>query len=47
MASRKDLEDDEYVAKLLAEDAKAASKRYSAIGLQALLLKRCVIQGRQ
>ncbi len=36
----RDLKDDEYVAELLAKEAKEASKKYSEQGLQALLPKR-------
>lgn len=35
-----DIGDDEYVAKLLAEDAKKSSVRYSSLGLSALLPRR-------
>ena len=42
MASGNNHEDDDYVAKLLSEDARKASLRYAAVGLQALLPKRWV-----
>jgi hypothetical protein len=40
MASKRALDDDEYVAKLLAEDAKKSSLRYAQQGLSALLPRR-------
>lgn len=40
MASSTDLNDDDYVASLLAKDARDSSLRYSTLGLQALLPKR-------
>ena len=40
MATIDDVQDDQYVARLLAEDAKAHSRRYAAQGLSALLPKR-------
>jgi hypothetical protein len=35
-------DDDEYVARLLAEDARKSSIRYASMGMSALLPKRCV-----
>jgi hypothetical protein len=35
-----DLDDDEYVAKLLAEDARRSSSKYASQGLSALLPQR-------
>lgn len=40
MAFRETLDDDKYVAKLLAEDAKKSSLRYAQQGLSALLPRR-------
>jgi hypothetical protein len=40
MASTDDIRSDEYVAKLLAEDARKSSVKYSSMGLSALLPKR-------
>lgn len=40
MASAKNIHSDDYIAKLLAEDAKNSSMRYSSMGLSALLPKR-------
>jgi hypothetical protein len=40
MASVNDIDSDDYVAKLLAEDAKNSSIKYSSMGLSALLPKR-------
>jgi len=37
-----DINDDEYVAKLLAQDAKKASKTYDLVGMDAFNPKRCV-----
>src|ERR1700677_1627057 len=37
MTSKKTIDDDEYVAKLLADDAKKSSLRYAQQGLSALL----------
>jgi hypothetical protein len=37
-----DVNDDEYVAKLLAQDAKKASKTYDLVGMDAFNPKRCV-----
>lgn len=37
-----DIEDDEYVAKLLAQDAKKTTKTYDLVGLDAFNSKRCV-----
>jgi hypothetical protein len=34
--------DDEYVAKLLAQDAKSAKKTYELVGIDAFGSKRCV-----
>ena len=42
MSSSKDHNNDDYVAKLLAEEAKRSSQRYASAGLQALLPKRYV-----
>lgn len=38
----KDIDDDGYIAKLLAEDAKSARKTYELVGLDAFNPKRCV-----
>ena len=40
MATKEDVHDDQYVARLLAEDAKASSRKYTAQGLSTLLPKR-------
>lgn len=40
MSSTNDIQSDEYVAKLLAEDARNSSIKYSSMGLSALLPKR-------
>jgi hypothetical protein len=37
-----DIDNDEYVAKLLAQDAKKASKTYDLVGIDAFNSKRCV-----
>lgn len=37
-----DIDDDEYVARLLAQDAKKTSKTYELVGLDAFNPKRCV-----
>lgn len=37
-----DINDDEHVAKLLAQDAKKTSKTYDLVGLDAFNPKRCV-----
>lgn len=37
-----DIDDDEYVAKLLAQDAKNTTKTYDLVGLDAFNPKRCV-----
>jgi hypothetical protein len=37
-----DIDDDEHVAKLLAQDAKKTTKTYSLVGLDAFNPKRCV-----
>jgi len=37
-----DLDDDKYIAELLAEDARKSSLRYAAVGMSALLPKRYV-----
>ena len=37
-----DIDNDEYVAKLLAQDAKKISKTYDLVGLNAFNPKRCV-----
>ena len=37
-----DIDDDEYVARLLAQDAKKTSKTYDLVGLDAFNPKRCV-----
>lgn len=36
------IDDDNYIAKLLAQDAKTANKKYELVGLDAFSLKRCV-----
>jgi hypothetical protein len=36
------LDDDEYIAKLLKQDAKSAKKTYELVGLDAFNPKRCV-----
>jgi hypothetical protein len=36
------IEDDEYVASLLKQDAKNASKKYDLVGIDAFNPKRCV-----
>lgn len=40
MSKSEDFNDDEYVAKLLAEDARKSSVRYASAGMSALLPKR-------
>jgi hypothetical protein len=35
--------DDNYVAKLLAQDAKSAKKTYDLVGIDAFSSKRCVL----
>lgn len=40
MPPTNDIKSDEYVAKLLAEDAKNSSIKYSSMGLSALLPER-------
>lgn len=40
MASKSSLEDDNYIAALLAKDARDSSIKYSAMGLQAFMPKR-------
>lgn len=40
MTSKEDIHSDEYIAKLLAEDARKSSIKYSSEGLSALLPKR-------
>ncbi len=42
MTSAKDIHSDDYVAKLLAEDAKNSSMKYSSMGLSALLPQRYI-----
>jgi hypothetical protein len=42
MMAAKNLDDDEYVANLLKEDAKKTAKQYSLLGMDAFLPKRCV-----
>ena len=37
-----DIDDDKYVAKLLAQDAKKSTKTYDLVGLDAFNPKRCV-----
>jgi hypothetical protein len=37
---RSNYDDDDYVAKLLAQDAKNSSLKYSAMGMQAYMPKR-------
>lgn len=37
-----DIDDDEYVANLLAQDAKKTSKTYDLVGIDAFNPKRCV-----
>jgi hypothetical protein len=37
-----DIDDDEYIAKLLAQDAKKTSKTYDLVGIDAFNPKRCV-----
>lgn len=39
---KKDLEDDEYVAELLMQDAKNATKKYELVGIDAFNPRRCV-----
>jgi hypothetical protein len=38
-----DIDDDEYVAKLLAQDAMKSTKTYDLLGIDAFNPKRCVI----
>jgi hypothetical protein len=40
MTSSKELDSDEYIANLLAKDARDSSIKYSSMGLSALLPKR-------
>jgi hypothetical protein len=40
MATRENVTDDEHVAQLLAKEAKEASKKYSELGVRALLPTR-------
>jgi hypothetical protein len=40
MASRESATEDEYIAQLLAKEAKEASKKYSELGVRALLPTR-------
>ena len=42
MPTKTPLDDDAYVAQLLAEDARKSSASYAAVGLSALLPKRSV-----
>ena len=37
-----DIDEDEYIAKLLQEDAKSAKKTYELVGIDAFNSKRCV-----
>ena len=46
MASKQDLSD-EYVAEALKQDARDSSIKYSTLGLEALLPKRCVVLWRK
>lgn len=40
MSRTEDLDDDEYIAKLLADDARTSSVKYASLGMSALLPER-------